>query len=64
MTAWVEWDDPGPVEGNIHYKITVQEAIERAKRLGKSCGCPYKNDADALQDFITINWAWITEEGD
>lgn len=36
--------------------ITEQEAINKQKEV-----FDYKNDQDALLDFININWAWYVD---
>jgi hypothetical protein len=41
--------------------ITEREAILRQHKTANSRGHYYNNDIEALQDFITINWAWIVE---
>lgn len=59
---YVVWDVPSPDGTNIQEKITINEAINRAKAAAQKCDHIYDNDADALTDFLLIHWAWIVEE--
>ena len=44
-------------------RISVEEAIKRAKETAYRHGYTYSNDEDALQDFIAVNWAsWVDEK--
>ena len=45
-------------EGNIIIKITEDEAIRQSKEYAAKYGYIYRNDREALDNFIVINWAW------
>jgi len=54
---YVVWDD---LDG-LH-KVTVDYAIQFAKLAAEQMSFYYENDEQALQDFLTVHWAWIEEE--
>lgn len=62
---YVEFDEPDFDGGNIHFRITVQEAIDRAKlaanHLPNNPDFKYVSDAAALDDFLTVHWAWLAD---
>jgi len=46
-------------DGDVIEVISEQTAINRMKRVHPN---RYPNDAEALDDFIVINWAWYENE--
>lgn len=42
--------------------ISKYEAIERQIRAGEINNYIYKSKEQALEDFMTCNWAWFYEE--
>lgn len=47
--------------GTIRVRITREEAITRQKKAAALKGYTYPSDEDALQDFMTVHWAWEEE---
>ena len=43
---------------DILCRITREEAISAQKMAGEAKGYTYANDKMALEDFMTIHWAW------
>ena len=56
------YEEPDENGKNIRVRITEEEAIEITKEKAFMNGHIYKNDDQALVDFMTIHWAW-KEEG-
>lgn len=48
-------------DGFDEVTVTVKEAIEIQKQHAANVrpGFVYENDDDALQDYLTVNWAYI-----
>ena len=46
----------------ITITISKDEAIERQIRAGEINNYVYKTREEALEDFMTCNWAWFFEE--
>lgn len=59
---WVVYDDPDVNGRNIRERISVESAIAQAKEVAGRDGFVYKSDQEALDDFLTIHWAWIKED--
>ena len=58
MIHWIDPDENGlPVER----AITHDEAVARQKVAAARRGYVYDTDTDALDDFMTIHWAWEKE---
>lgn len=59
----ISYCEPGEDGEAITVTLTVAEAIERqraavaASRVARP-GFQYESDEQALEDFITIHWAW------
>ena len=49
-------------DGFEEITVTIKEAIEIQKQKAAAVrpGFVYENDDDALQDYLTVNWAYIT----
>jgi hypothetical protein len=43
-------------------RISEEDAIAEMKSYGKTQNREYQNDQEALQDFITLHWAWYESE--
>ena len=43
-------------------RIPVEEAISRMMRSADLHGYKYESEAQALQDFIAVNWAAVEDE--
>lgn len=57
---WVEWVEPfGPNNEPVYMRVEVTTAIAKQKAYVESLGKRYLDDKDALQDFITVNWAYL-----
>jgi hypothetical protein len=54
----VAWDEPDEHGGNRHCFITQDEAINRARAVADAEGYVYKTAQAALEDFLTVHWAW------
>lgn len=52
------YEEPDENGGNIAIRITEEQAIKLAKEAAFINGHVYKNDEDALLDFMAIHWAW------
>jgi hypothetical protein len=67
MTKYVEWDEPFDVEAiyNLICRMSVEDAIawQVAYVADKSPAFEYKSDQEALDDFVTVRYARIVEEG-
>jgi len=59
---FILFDEPDENGDNIRVKLTEEEAIKRQHQRGLFHNYAYKNDEDALSDFIINNWAWIEGE--
>lgn len=58
---YIEWDDPGPGGTVEHHSISVDEAIQTAKKVAARRYHVYDNDDDALWDFLSVHWARVIE---
>ena len=63
MKKIVEWIEPGPYGSCIVRELTVEEAIGKQRTAAASVrpGFVYESDEQALDDFVTVHWAWIKE---
>jgi hypothetical protein len=54
---WIEWIEPyGPNSEPLYCRLPASTAIAVAKdRYAKAV--PYKDDEDALCDFMVVHWA-------
>jgi hypothetical protein len=43
-------------------RISVEDAIKRAKLVAEYLNYTYVSDEEALQDFIAVNWASYEDE--
>lgn len=61
---WVKWIEPFDGYGAeaLHCKVSIENAIASAKRSAASRGYAYIRDEDALNDFITVHWAYIEDD--
>ena len=58
---WVTWDEPfGEHENRVCF-ITEKDAIAVMKTLAAKRNSMYLRDQDALEDFLTIHYAWLCE---
>jgi hypothetical protein len=59
--GWVEWIEPfGPNDEPVYLRVSESTAIAMARHVsvGAKGVDVYKSDADALEDFITVRWAY------
>jgi hypothetical protein len=55
----IVYDEPDENGKNREISVTEEIAIKSQKEVAlKANGYVYKNDEDALADFMTIHWAW------
>ena len=63
MNKIICWNEPSDdFKQNIVREITVAEAIKHSKLAAQQRNYTYINDGDALEDFMTIHWAWFKKE--
>lgn len=56
-TSWIEWVEPyGPNNEPVYLRVRIETAIAQRKAFAALKGHVYKSDAEALEDFITVNW--------
>ena len=58
----VQYNEYDPLKKDLVITITCEEAIRRQKLSGQQVGYEYQSNEQALQDFITANWAWEIED--
>ncbi len=56
MIYYNEYGEDKPV------KITEEEAIRRQRESGRRNNYEYRNDEEALYDFIVVYWAWSEKD--
>lgn len=61
MAKRVEWHENGP-DGDIFCSASVESAIEMAQQVAAYVGHKYKDDNEALQDFIAVHWAEVVDD--
>lgn len=67
LERWVCWIEPfGPNNEPVYSKVPESTAIAVMKQAAAKEGYTYDNDEMALEDFITVHWAWFgtSEEGE
>lgn len=57
MKRIVLWDEPGRGGTDIRRELTAAQAIEQTKATHSTY--TYPTDEHALQDFLTVNGAWL-----
>jgi len=57
----VVYECPIPGGGTERTEISPEEAIKLQREAALQHGCCYVNDKEALEDFMTIHWAWKEE---
>jgi hypothetical protein len=57
----VVFEEPDYLGGITKKELTIKEAIVEQKKTAESQNYYYIDDKDALNDFLTTNWAWIEE---
>lgn len=55
----VAYAEPGPGGEDTIVRVPVADAIRRQREAAAVRGVVYGSDAEALQDFLTVHWAWI-----
>lgn len=60
-TGVVVYAEPGPGGEDIIVRVPVADAIRQQREAATVRGVVYGSDAEALQDFLTVHWAWIVE---
>lgn len=64
MSVWIEWVEPfGLKEEPVYMRVPLQTAVDAQKFSAASAkpGFTYETDEAALDDFITVRWAWKIE---
>ena len=60
MSVWVEWIEPfGPNNEPVYLSVPATTAIAVMKHVHG-----YTSNEEALEEFIVVNWATITERKD
>lgn len=66
---WVEWIDPfGPNNEPAYHRVPETTAVACARdyvaKNPDKCrkDFKYENDEQALEDFMTVHWAWFVED--
>ena len=59
---YVNYNEPENFGSSLIQKITVEEAIKRQKSMAKIVDILYYNDDIALEHFMAIYYAWLTDE--
>lgn len=54
----IVYEEPDENGQNITIRITEEQAIKLTKEAAFKNDHIYKNDEEALADFMTVNWAW------
>ena len=58
---WIEWVEPyGPNSEPLYLRLPASTAIAVAKNQW-GAKSPYKDDEDALNDFMIVHWATFTD---
>ena len=59
----IVYEEPDENGGDRKVSLTEEIAIKTQQEVAlKANGFVYKNDEDALADFMTIHWAWKEED--
>jgi hypothetical protein len=58
---YLQYSEPDADGKQKIVRISVEDAIKRAKATAYRHGFTYSNDEEALQDFIANNWASYTD---
>lgn len=55
----IAYDEPN-LDGSVcHTVLTIIEAIERQTKCAAALGYKYQDSAEALDDFMAVNWAYL-----
>lgn len=55
----IRWIEPGPNDEPIHRYCSGEEAVKRMFDLAANCDFEYGSIKEAIDDFVSLNWAWI-----
>ena len=58
----VVWNEPDENGNNIRQEITIEEAVSRQRTAARRKNYEYESKELALDDFLTIHWAWVEGE--
>jgi hypothetical protein len=58
----VVWDEPDENGLNVRQEITIEEAVSRQRTAARRKNYEYESKELALEDFLTIHYAWLEEE--
>lgn len=61
---WITWIEPWGPNSEPVYSFAPEStaiAFQKSARSSKTNN-PYRSDADALDDFMVVNWATFTEK--
>ena len=53
----IKYSDPDENGNEVIHYVSEEEAIRRSKLYATKKGYVYKNDEEALIDFIVVHWA-------
>ena len=57
----IAYDELNPDGSNCHTVLTVTKAIELQMLHASTVGYQYCDDAEALDDFMAVHWAYLVE---
>lgn len=57
---WVEWVEPyGPTNATLYCRMKAQDVVAVSRGFHPGL---YNLDEEALDDFVTVNWATVSME--
>ena len=61
MNRWVEWVEPfGTLQRTVHCRLKEEDAIAETKATALEKGHVYERDDMALEDFMSVHWAYFS----
>lgn len=62
--AWLTYVEPSDIDGSspVYTTISRETAIKMQHAFAKTLEHSYESDEQALQDFMTVHWAWFTND--
>ena len=58
---YLQYHEPDENDNIRIIRVTIEEAIEIMHEYSSRNDFVYQNDDEALEDFITVNWAYWVE---
>jgi hypothetical protein len=59
---YLQYHEPDEHDNVKVIRVSTQEAINTSRTTAYRHGYSYKNDQEAIDDFIAVNWAYWVEE--